>query len=602
MQKPLLIFDGECHFCRRWIARWKEATRDRVDYLPSQEAAQRFPEIPPEEFTRAVQWVEPHGRREAGAAAILCALATTSPVMRQVLAFYRRFSFFAHFAEGVYMAVSRHRSLLSSLTRLLWGDDVRHPTFARATRIFLHLLGGIYLVAFVSYWRQLAGLNGSEGLLPASGFFTQAREYLGPAAYWQFPSLCWLNASDPALNSFCAIGTLAALLLMLGIAAPVSLIILWISYLSLTIAGQVFYQFQWDILLLETGFLAIFVAPWSWRLKNTNPLRLGHFLLLWLLFRLMFASGIVKLSSGDPAWAAGIALDFHYFTQPLPTPLAWYVQQLPPWWQWLSVKAMFAIELGLPFFLFGPRRMRLAGAAGLAALQAGIALTGNYGIFNLLTMALCLLAIDDRQWPRWTPLENPALAGRFLPKSGLALIATPIIFLSMVPLCRSFRKPMPWLAPLAEAYEYIAPFRTINGYGLFAVMTTERREIIIQGSDDGIRWKTYEFRYKPGPLKRPPPMIAPYMPRLDWQMWFAALGSLEGNPWLQSLLLHLLTGSRPVLDLLENNPFPDKPPRHVRALTDNYTFTTAHERAINGAWWKADPQAIYCPAVSLPQR
>jgi len=201
---------------------------------------------------------------------------------------------------------------------------------------------------------------------------------------------------------------------------------------------------------------------------------------------------------------------------------------------------MFAIELVLPFLLFAPRRLRLTAAAGIAVLQVVIALTGNYGFFNLLT-----------------------------------------------------------LIPLASANNHVAPFRTINGYGLFAVMTTERREIIVQGSEDGLNWKTYVFRYKPGDPCRAPRWVAPGMPRLDWQMWFAALGNVEQSPWFSNFLTGLLRASQPVLDLLEENPFPGGRPRYVRALSDRYTFTSAQERDRTRVWWRTEPVAIFCERASL---
>ena len=184
----------------------------------------------------------------------------------------------------------------------------------------------------------------------------------------------------------------------------------------------------------------------------------------------------------------------------------------------------------------------------------------------------------------------------------MLLAAVVVFLLSLVPLAAVFRRPVPLLEPLMAAYEVVAPLRTINGYGLFAVMTTERKEIVVQGSEDGVVWKTYTFRFKPGDPHRAPPWVAPYMPRLDWQMWFAALGTAEQNPWFLRLLQRLLEGSPSVTGLLAENPFPARPPAYVRALSDRYTFTTPTERKQTGNWWKVEPAAIYCPAVSLEAR
>lgn len=571
-------------------------TGDGVEYVSSQEAARDHADIPPEDFDRAVQWVGADGHRESGAPAVLSALAVAGFVGRALLTLYQKLPPFAWAADTGYRCVADHRMAFSQLTRWFWGHDVRTPTYATASWIFLRLLGLIYLIAFASFWWQSAGLIGPSGILPAEAFFKRAHEFLGDGAFWQLPSFLWWGAGQTALNVWCALGVLAALLLLFGILPAPILIFLWTNYLSLTVAGQVFYQFQWDILLLETGFLAIFLAPWRWRTPwktRTSPPRLAHFLLLWLLFRLMVASAVVKLSSGDPSWADGSALDTHYFTQPLPTPLAWYAQQLPPGFQWLSVKVMFFIEIVLPVLLFLPRRTRLAGAAGLAALQVLIALTGNYGFFNFLTLALCLLAVDDHIFGGRRPRAEKSGA---LPAWLLAPLAASLFLVSLIPFAQAFRPRIIWFQDL---YARIAPFRTINGYGLFAVMTRERPEILVQGSLDGVSWETYTFRYKPGDPDRGPPWVAPYMPRLDWQMWFAALGRVENNPWFVQFLQKLMEGSPEVLGLLAEDPFPGQRPRFARAKLDHYTFTTFGDES--KAWWRVEPAGMYCPEVSLRQ-
>lgn len=602
-RKPRLIYDGECHFCCRWIERWRMKTGDLVEYRSSQEVAREHPDIPQGDFDSAVQWVDSDGHRESGAPAVFAALATTSSVGRELLSIYRESPFYARMADAGYSLVANNRMLFSRLTRLFWGNDVRPPTYATASWLFLRTLGIIYLIAFLSFWHQAGGLIGSQGILPVADFFKRAHEVLGVNAYWDLPSFLWFGGGDAAIAIWCALGVLAALALTVGFAPAPCLIFLWANYLSLTIAGQDFYQFQWDILLLEAGFLAIFLAPWKWftpwKSKQPPP-RIAHFLFLWLLFRLMVASAVVKLSSGDTAWADGSALNFHYFTQPLPTPLAWYAQQFPAGFQWLSVKVMFFIELILPFFLIFPRRLRHLAAGGLIFLQILIALTGNYGFFNLLTIALCLLAVDDTGWKRAagpSPAQPLPPSRGYFPTPVLMGVAAVIFTFSLPPFLSMFRKPLPWLSPLASLYQLVAsPFRTINGYGLFAVMTRDRPEIIVQGSMDGIEWKTYSFRYKPGDPRRAPPWVAPYMPRLDWQMWFAALGNAQSNPWFVQFLRRILEGSPEVLALLEDDPFEGTPPRFVRAQLDQYTFTTSRE---NGDWWHVEPAGVYFREASL---
>jgi hypothetical protein len=324
----------------------------------------------------------------------------------------------------------------------------------------------------------------------------------------------------------------------------------------------------------------------------------------------------VKLASGDATWRSLTALEFHYQTQPIPTPVAWCAQHLPDALQRSSCAIMFAIELGLPWFVFGPRRMRIAAGAGFVLLQGLIALTGNYGIFNLLAIALCVPLFDDallaRVLPRaWTRrvCESPRDAAhatdeRARPQWRGAIgwvFAIGVALLTGAMLASRLDRALSPLDPLRRLEAWVAPLRTLNTYGLFAVMTTERDEITIEGSADGVEWRAYEFRYKPGDVRRPPPWVAPHMPRLDWQMWFAALGRVRDNFWFQRLLERLLEGSKPVEALLAKNPFEDSPPRFVRARLTRYAFTSAGERAETGAWWTATERGLYAPAVSLSE-
>ncbi len=367
-----------------------------------------------------------------------------------------------------------------------------------------------------------------------------------------------------------------------------------------------FLWFQWDSLLLEAGFLAIFLAPWRlWSRPGSDPPPAAgaRWLLRWLLFRLMFSSAAVKLVSGDPTWRHLTALEYHYQTQPLPPWTAWYAHHLSGGFQKLSVVVMFAIEGAAPFFMFGPRRARFAAAAALVGFQLLIIFTGNYGFFNILTLALCVLLLDDAAWAwRWrasgSPVESAPRRGGWSP--WVLRPAVVILFLlSLVPLFGVLRWPAAWLGPVASLYDWVSPLRVVDRYGLFAVMTTERPEIIVEGSQDGVSWKPYEFRYKPGALTRRPAFVAPHMPRLDWQMWFAALSDYRREEWLLSFCRRLLQGTSEVRALLEENPFPDAPPRFIRAVVYIYQFTDAATRQRTGAWWRREPRGLYCPVLML---
>ena len=495
----------------------------------------------------------------------------------------------------------------STLSAVLTADNYRFTRW-----LFLRGLGVIYLLAFASFGVQVLGLIGQEGLLPAAEFLTFLQSRLGEAAFWQAPTLAWISASDRFLLFLCWGGAVLALLLLFNVAAmPVS-ILLWLFYLSLATVGQVFLGFQWDALLLETGFLAIFLAPLRfWRRQGAAaPSTIVLWLLRLLLFRLMFFSGVVKLFSGDPTWRSLTALAFHYETQPLPTPLAWYAHQLPGAVHSFSVLMTYLIELVVPFFFLVPwRRLRFVAGGLTVLLQLAIFLTGNYTFFNLLTIVLTLVLFDDHFWktlfPGWlvtrlwrgSAMQPPPPLPARAPLHGI--LALLIMIASLAQLLALFGQPVP--RPAQQMVRRFGPFRLVNRYGLFAVMTTERPQIIVEGSMDGDTWRPYEFRYQPDDVLEAPRWVAPYQPRLDWQLWFAALGSYRQNPWFPNLMLRLLQGSEPVLALMEENPFPDAPPRFVRARLYNYNFTDWETRAETAAWWQRELRGLYFPPVSLEQ-
>ena len=466
--------------------------------------------------------------------------------------------------------------------------------FELTEQLFLRLLGLIYLAAFVSLWPQINGLIGSHGIVPAQQLIQAVRSGAGSGVFWEIPSLFWFFTSDSALVWFCAVGCVAALLMICGVFWRLAAAVCFVLYLSLVAIGQPFTAFQWDALLLECGFLSLFTGAgwliWAFR---------------FLLFRLMFESGVVKLASHDPNWRNLHALRFHFMTQPLPNPIAYYVYRLPPVMLDSMTAVTLCIELASPFLLFCPRRVRQVGVGLLILLQLAIILTGNYAFFNLLALALCLCGLDDRTFAplarvlRWRPLGILRLhlaSVRAWRAAGNVAVALLILFgavqvMDMLGLhSRLFAKPL----------AVVAPFEIVNTYGLFAVMTTTRPEIILEGSNDQITWREYSFPYKPGNLHRSLPFVAPYQPRLDWQMWFAALGSYQGNPWVGELIYRLLTGEKTVLGLLDPAPF-EKPPRFMRALLYEYDFTSPSERARTGAVWQRSLKGVWFGPVSLRQ-
>jgi lipase maturation factor 1 len=605
-----MIWDGDCDFCRLWIERWRNITRGEIDYTPYQEVAEQFPEIPRDQFKRSVVFVDNNGDVFLAAEAVYQSLKRR-PSRRWMVWAYDRVPGFATVSEFAYEIIARHRTFSSAVTRLLWGKDVRPPTYFAARGWFLRLLGFVYLAAFVSLWVQIDGLIGANGILPINQFLPAVREQIGTRAFTILPTLCWFNSSDAFLHFLCGAGLLLSVLLIFRIVPIASLVALFVLYLSVTIAGQTFLSFQWDILLIETGFLSIFFVPWQlWPKRGGEPAisRAGLFLLKLLLFKLLVMSGMVKLTSGDDCWWNLTALDYHYWSQPLPTVFGWWADQHPEWFKKFSVAFCLIVEIIVPFFIWAPRRLRLIAAGLIIFLQIVIALTGNYCFFNLLTIALCLLLIDDTVWRRQRgALQADEGAHAIVSRSSgkrPSTYATAAVIILTLPLnawliFTGFKPEAEWPRSLLSVYQQVESFRITNGYGLFRVMTKDRREIVIEGSTDGIDWLPYEFKWKPGDIKRVPGWCAPHQPRLDWQMWFAALGTYRENPWFIRLVICLLEGKSDVTRLFAHNPFPETPPRYVRALFYRYRFTTANEHRQTGAWWKRQELGEYLRSLSI---
>ncbi len=557
---------------------------------------------------------------------------------------------------------------------------------------FLRLLALAHLAAFISLWVQIDGLVGPTGIEPAADYFQRAGEALGARGetpWLRIPSLCWwLGAGSGVLNALCGAGVAFALALLLGFVPRLAAAALWVLYLSLFHAGGSFLSYQWDILLIEATLVAIPYAPWGLVPHPGNvraPSRVAVWLVRLLWFKLMLSSGVVKLTSGDPTWADLSALDYHYWTQPIPHGAAWYAHNLPGWTRPLAVSVTFFGELVGPFLLFfNPRRWRLlvfglvsafvlyvldgrlgpgsvAGLVVLAALlddrvlsrvvpaavpeggagvgsrmaafwitvglMGAIAGTGNYGFFHLLTIAVACSLLDDAAVWRLTPkgwraailagpkregpgtlalawilaaVVLPASAGRMLNLAGRrsrAAIEERVKKGEGSLLDRAYQRAVELREPIDE---HLRPFVSVNGYGLFATMTTRRFELVVEGSNDGKRWKPYRFHYKPQDPKAAPPVIGLHMPRLDWQMWFAALAPrCGGRAWFLDFLEGLLEGRQGVRALLAEDPFLGEAPRYVRVRRERWSFTDPETRAKTGQLWSVEAAGEYCPRFSL---
>ena len=605
-KKPILIFDGECSFCRLWIDYWRQITGDQIEYEPFQKIELQYPQISHDHFVKFVQLVTSTGEVFSGANAVFRSLAY-HPGRAWMLWSYRRVPLVAPLSEMVYRFIAQHRDGFYKITRLLWGKHLAPSSYRLPRWLFLRLLGVIYLIAFLSLGSQILGLVGTNGILPAQNFLQLVKQNLGSEAYRIYPTLAWISSSDAFLTLLCWAGVASSLLLIIDIAPLVALVVSWVLYLSLFVAGQTFLSFQWDLLLLETGFLAIFLAP-GYIIPRRSVQRPPSTVVVWLfrllLFRLMFFSGFVKLASGDTSWHNLTTLTFHYETQPLPTPLAWYAHQLPEWIHVSSCATMFVIELLIPFFIFMPRRFRMISYWAITMFMVFIIITGNYTFFNFLTISICVFLLDDRALSRVLPRAifqrgDVSISFSRVRRITLTAAAVVIIFLNGFQFARLFwrRTDLPrWIESPAQ---WLSPFSLVNHYGLFAVMTKPRYEIVVEGSTDGTAWLEYEFKYKPGDVKRSLPWVAPHQPRLDWQMWFAALGNYRNNYWLVNFCVRLLQGSLGVLGLIDKNPFPDNPPRYVRAVLYEYHFTDLRTRKETDALWKRELKETYLTPISL---
>uniref|UniRef100_A0A8B9HBJ2 Lipase maturation factor n=1 Tax=Astyanax mexicanus TaxID=7994 RepID=A0A8B9HBJ2_ASTMX len=531
-----------------------------------------------------------------------------------------------------------------------------------ARHMFLWCLSAVYMFAFASVYVQIPGLYGNEGLLPARWMLRVS----GKSVWEQLtdsPTLLWFGPRLGLDTQQCMeLLSLSGALLSLAATAIPTLrdcrvyLVLWMLYLSLYQVGQVFLYFQWDNLLLEVGFLAILVAPmnmpWGWRLHAHD--NMTFWLVRWLLFRLMFASGVVKLTSRCPTWWGLTAVTYHYETQCIPTPLAWFAHQLPVWFQKLSVVGTYVIEIGGPFLFFSPiRRHRLTAFYMQVLLQVLIILSGNYNFFNLLTIVLCFSLLDDEHVNFW--LCRPSLQtllSRFCLLVELAVYAllaywtflyfdlkvdwdkksvsskTAFTHFEFNRFLKLVTVPSIWIGVLSLTWEIVtAKFKSacLKGvfwrlwstvhWAVFAVATASMFAISLVSSlynifkSENIYYRPVlcfeiEFMYKPGNVSRAPPVVTPHQPRLDWQMWFAALGPQTQSPWFSSLVHRLLQGKRDVIKLIQTDesqyPFSQQPPVYVRAHRYKYWFTAPKEDgSFPQRWWRRVYVEEFYPAVHL---
>jgi len=483
------------------------------------------------------------------------------------------------------------------------GAEVIAPGYLWPRWLFLRALGLIFLSAFYSFAFQIHGLIGERGILPAGEYLALIhREIPGVRQFWYAPTLLWFGAGDTSLTLLVVAGIVCSLLLVANVFPKLTVGLCTLLFLSCIAALQDFSSYQSDGMLLEAGFLSIFLAPPGLRPKlgvTNPPSPFSLFMLRWEWFRIYFESGIVKLASGDPHWRDLTAMDDYYQNGPLPTWIGWYVQHLPHWYHAGTVILTLVVELLIVWAVFLPRPLRLTCSAIVTALQIGIIATANYAFLNYLVLALGVLLLDDRFLARWlpVPVEAAAMASARHPIAqwaqrgvlGYVFCATVVAFFAQSR-----------FASWAQPFRMVDPFRIANAYGLFAVMTEARYEIEFQGSRDGVLWVAYPFRYKPQDPTEHPGIYAPYQPRFEWNLWFASLGPWQQSPWVVQAQQRLIEGSPAVLRLFRRDPFQGKPPALVRTVLYQYWFTDLATKRKTGAWWRRTELGPFTGLVGKP--
>jgi hypothetical protein len=453
--------------------------------------------------------------------------------------------------------------------------------------IFQRCLGFIYFIGFLIALNQGLGLIGEHGLLPATLFVQRV-------SFSQAPSLYFFAPHNSTFLAIAWAGLLLSILAIFGITdrfqnwiSALSWLALWILYLSIVNVGQTFYGFGWETLLLETGVLAIFLGA-----TNSKPSVVVVWLLRWLLFRLMFGAGLIKIR-GDECWRDLTCLVYHYETQPSPNPLSWYFHHLPIWSLKSGVAFNHLTELIVPFGFFGPRPVRTLAGALTILFQATLIMSGNLSWLNYLTIVIAIACFDDSFWAKIFQFNfpKPKLAG--ISPIALSLLAVLVVGLSINPTWNLLSNNQLMNASFESLH-------LVNTYGAFGSITRERMEVVIEGTDDDPKsptasWKEYGFKGKVGDVNRMPPQITPYHYKLDWQMWFAAMSSYQYNPWIISLAGRLLQDRPEVVGLLRINPFRDHPPVAIRAKLYHYKFASSDSKA----WWAREFVREYFPPLSL---
>lgn len=470
--------------------------------------------------------------------------------------------------------------------------------------VLLRLLGFVYFVAFLAAANQLVPLVGEHGLLPAEVWLRNLETHFGgrAAGFWNVPTIFWCGLSDGGLRLVAWIGAALSLVVLAGYANAIVLLVLWALYTSIVSVGQLWYSYGWEIQLLETGFLAVFLCPLldGRPFPRRPPPVVIVWLYRWLIFRIMLGAGLIKLR-GDACWRDLTCLVYHYETQPIPNPLSWWLHFRPEWFHKAGTLWNHIIELLVPWFGFGPRMSRHVAGILMASFQGILILSGNLSFLNWLTIIPCLACLDDTFWARFLPralvqraMHAAETAERSRPHEIAAVVfAVVVAVLSVDPVANL-------IEPKQVMNTSFNRLNLVNTYGAFGTVGRERMEIVFEGTSNPslefAMWREYEFKAKPGDLRRRPVIVAPYQPRIDWQIWFAAMATPNQYPWTVHFVWKLLHNDSGTLSLIASNPFPSEPPRYVRAVLYRYRFTRPGEGA---TWWQRERLGLWLRPISL---
>ena len=556
---PIMVWDGECEFCRLCADRFKSAGADTVEFIPFQDLHSKYPKAPQLDYKKSVVFFSKNSF-QTGAAAVYSFYAEIG--LKWPLRLYKRLNLFSIISESSYRFVANNRKFFRGIGQFFWGSNFLADTFKISGWLFGRLLGFVSLIAFLSFLSQSDLLISSDGLVPFKEDLQQLEGYITTtdsdiSKWYAKPTLLWFSSTDLWLDIILFSGIFSSILLFIGIIPHISIAISWVCYLSISSVSEPFLNFQWDTLLLEAHLLSFFFVPWKVyddRRKIEDPSLIGKWLLWLLIIKLMFESGIVKFTffgpDGSNNWRDLTALNFHYWTQPIPSWISWYIDQLPSSIDKLSLIFTYWCELIVPFMIFFPRRIRRIAFFSLILFQILIIISGNYGFFNILTIILCITLLDDQLiihfFDKWSikPMKEKKdneLVKKIKMVFGIVIfccfIYTTIFFVNRDLKGSNFNQSRNDISNLGSNIIQTAQVsRSLNAYGLFRVMTVTRPEIYIEVLNQDSLWIPMIFKYKPVKESQRPKFFFPHMPRIDWQMWFEALyfERLISNPFALS--------------------------------------------------------------------